>query len=60
MHKMIIKSLINAKSVEGMIFTKETNAHNHCQIGNIPLAYRDVINWLKKKNMKILLQTLIN
>jgi len=49
MHKMIIKSLKNAKSVTDLIYTRETNAHNHCQIGNIPLVCKDVIDWLDKK-----------
>lgn len=49
MHKMIINALRNAQSVEGIIYSKETNAHNHCQIGNISLVCNDVINWLKNK-----------
>ena len=46
MHKKTIKSLKNANSVKGIIYNKETNAHNHCQIGNIPLVCKDVLNWL--------------
>jgi pimeloyl-ACP methyl ester carboxylesterase len=46
LHKILIKSLVNAKSVKGIIYTKETSAHNHCQIGNIPLLCKDVLEWL--------------
>ena len=49
MHKMMIKALKNAKSVKGIIYTKETQAHNHCQIGNIPLVCKDVLEWLEKE-----------
>jgi hypothetical protein len=49
LHKMLIKSLVNAKSVKGIIYTKETSAHNHCQIGNIPLLCKDVLEWLHEK-----------
>jgi hypothetical protein len=48
MHKMAINSLKNAKSVKGIIYDKETSAHNHCQIGNIPLVCKDVLLWLEK------------
>ena len=46
MHKMIIKELTNAKSVKGIIYTKDTSANNHCQIGNIPLVCKDTLDWL--------------
>ena len=46
MHNMLKKKLTNVKSVKGIIYNKETNANNHCQIGNIPLACRDTIDWL--------------
>jgi pimeloyl-ACP methyl ester carboxylesterase len=49
MHKLMIKALKNAKSIEDIIYSKDTNAHNHCQIGNLPLVSKDVINWLNKK-----------
>ena len=49
MHKMMIKSLKNAKSVKGIIYTKETHAHNHCHIGNIGLAIDTVIKWIQEK-----------
>ena len=49
MHNMMIKALKNAHSVTGIIYTKETQAHNHCQIGNIPLVCNDVLHWLEDK-----------
>jgi hypothetical protein len=49
MHNMLIKKLTNAKSIKGIIYNKETNANNHCQIGNIPLVCQDTLTWLKEK-----------
>ncbi|MBD3412914.1 MAG: hypothetical protein GF421_00585 [Candidatus Aminicenantes bacterium] len=49
MHNMLMRALKNAKSAQGIVYTKETQAHNHCQIGNIPLVCQDVIGWLDKK-----------
>jgi pimeloyl-ACP methyl ester carboxylesterase len=46
MHKMLIRKLVNAKSVKGIIYDKETSANNHCQIGNIPLVCNDILKWL--------------
>ncbi len=46
MHKILIKKLTNARSVRGLIYDKETNANNHCQIGNIPLVCKDTLDWL--------------
>jgi pimeloyl-ACP methyl ester carboxylesterase len=50
LHKMMIKALKNAKSVKGIIYTKETSAHNHCQIGNIPLVCKDILDWIEEKS----------
>ncbi|MBE9505756.1 MAG: alpha/beta fold hydrolase, partial [Chloroflexi bacterium] len=38
MHDMQVNALVNAKSVTGRVFTREEQAQNHCQIGNIGLA----------------------
>jgi len=27
-------------------YDKETNANNHCQIGNVPLVCKDILDWL--------------
>lgn len=47
MHYKQIAALKNAKSVTGRIFTKEDDAQNHCQIGNIGLALDVMISWLE-------------
>jgi len=49
-HKMQVKALVNAKSVTAKVFTKETNAQNHCQIGNIGLALETMIDWINSKS----------
>jgi len=49
MHDLQLKALINARSVTDIVFTKESQAHNHCQIGNIGLALDTMINWLDEK-----------
>ncbi|MFX0093026.1 MAG: alpha/beta hydrolase, partial [Candidatus Hodarchaeota archaeon] len=40
------KALINAKSVTGRIFTREEQAQNHCQVGNIKLALDYILHWI--------------
>jgi hypothetical protein len=49
MHDMQVKALTNAKSVTARIFTREEQAHNHCQIGNIGLALDVMVKWIEKK-----------
>lgn len=49
MHEMQMRSLVNAKSVTGRIFTKEEHAGNHCQIGNFELALETMSEWIKKQ-----------
>jgi pimeloyl-ACP methyl ester carboxylesterase len=48
MHKKTMRALSNAHSVSGRIFFKDEQAHNHCQIGNIGLACRVVLDWLEE------------
>jgi pimeloyl-ACP methyl ester carboxylesterase len=48
-HKMQVDALSNAKSVTAKIFTKETQANNHCQIGNMGLALDIMVKWIKEK-----------
>ena len=50
MHNMQVKALKNAKSVTPMVFTKDVNADNHCQVGNLGLALSLTLNWLETKN----------
>jgi hypothetical protein len=49
-HDMQIKALTNAKSVTGRVFTKEEQAHNHCQIGNTGLALDVMLKWIDEKS----------
>ena len=48
MHNLQVKALANAESVTARVFTKEENAQNHCQIGNIGLKLDVVIKWIEK------------
>ncbi len=50
MHDMQVKALTNARSVTARVFTEETHANNHCQIGNISLALDVVVKWLNEKS----------
>ena len=50
MHNLQVKALTNARSVTGRVFTKEENAQNHCQIGNIGLALDVMIKWIDAKS----------
>jgi hypothetical protein len=49
MHYKQVKALYNAKSVTARIFTKEDQAQNHCQIGNIRLALDVMEKWIEEK-----------
>jgi pimeloyl-ACP methyl ester carboxylesterase len=46
MHNRQVNALVNARSVTGRIFTEEEHAQNHCQVGNIGLALKEVENWI--------------
>ena len=48
MHDMQMQALANARSVTERVFTKEDQAQNHCQIGNIGLALDVILNWINK------------
>ena len=52
MHDMQVKALTNAASVTGRIFTREEQAHNHCQIGNVGLALEEMAQWLEKMDQE--------
>jgi len=49
-HDMQIKALTHAKSITAKVFTRETHAHNHCQIGNIGLSLDIMEKWIKEKS----------
>ena len=50
MHNLQVEALTNAKSVTGKVFTKEENAQNHCQIGNLGMAMDAMLKWIEEKS----------
>jgi alpha-beta hydrolase superfamily lysophospholipase len=54
MHKMQMKALTNAKSVTGRVFTREEQAQNHCQIGNVGLALDVMVRWIEEKSQPVI------
>lgn len=42
------KALTNARSITTRIFTKEEHADQHCQIGNIGLVLKVMLEWIKQ------------
>ena len=48
MHDMQVRALVNARSVNARIFEEGSNAQNHCQIGNIGLALKTMVEWVDK------------
>ena len=50
MHNLQVEALTNAKSITAKVFTKEENAQNHCQIGNLGLAMDTMLNWIEEKS----------
>ncbi len=50
MHDMQVKALTNARSVTGRVFTREEQAQNHCQIGNVGLALDVMVKWIEEKS----------
>jgi len=50
MHDMQVKALTNARSVTSRVFTKEEQAQNHCQMGNLGLALDVMRKWIEQKS----------
>jgi hypothetical protein len=50
MHAMQVKALTGAASVTDRVFTREEQAQNHCQIGNVCLALDVMVKWLAEKS----------
>ena len=48
MHKKQVNALINANTVTGRVFYKDSSASNHCQIGNMPLNLKVMTEWIEK------------
>lgn len=42
------QALINAHSVTTRIFTKEEHGDQHCQIGNLNIALKTMLDWIEK------------
>jgi pimeloyl-ACP methyl ester carboxylesterase len=53
MHDMQTRALKNARSVTGRIFTKEEQAQNHCQTGNIGLALNVMSDWIADVSARV-------
>ena len=49
MHRMQVEALTSARSVTERVFTKETEAQNHCQNGNFGLALKEMTEWIEMK-----------
>ena len=48
MHDMQVKALTNARSVTGRVFTREEQAQNHCQVGNVGIALDAIVKWIEE------------
>ena len=48
-HHLQVNALTNAKSITARIFSKEDQAQNHCQVGNLTLALDMMNNWIQDK-----------
>lgn len=43
-----VDALVNAKSVESRLFTKEEHADHHCQVGNTKLVLDVILDWIER------------
>jgi len=43
-------ALVNAKSVTTRIFTKEEQAGQHCQIGNLNIVLNEMFEWIESSS----------
>jgi pimeloyl-ACP methyl ester carboxylesterase len=43
------RALTDVRSFTGRIFTAEESAHTHCQIGNLGLALRVILDWVEER-----------
>jgi alpha/beta hydrolase fold len=44
------EALVNARSVRGRIFTASEGGDQHCQVGNLDLAWHEILEWLNEFN----------
>jgi len=52
MHKKPVKALGNANSITEEIFYKDSHASNHCQVGNMELNFKTMVDWIDKVDEK--------
>jgi alpha-beta hydrolase superfamily lysophospholipase len=52
LHKKQLRRLTSADSLTDRVFTREEEAQNHCQIGNIGLAVRVMKDWIEASQSK--------
>jgi pimeloyl-ACP methyl ester carboxylesterase len=50
MHYKQVNALKNARSITARIFTREEQAQNHCQVGNMGLALDVMLKWIEEKS----------
>jgi len=50
LYRKQMAALKNARSITGRVFTRNEQAENHCQIGNLGLALRTMGKWLEEKS----------
>jgi pimeloyl-ACP methyl ester carboxylesterase len=43
------RALTHVRSFTGRIFTREESAHTHCQVGNLGLAMRVILDWIDER-----------
>jgi pimeloyl-ACP methyl ester carboxylesterase len=49
MHHIQVAALKNAHTLTERIYTRETQGHNHCQVGNLGLAVDDMLAWMAER-----------
>jgi len=42
------KMLTNVRSLTSRLFTRKETAHNHCQLGNVGLSVKVIVNWVEQ------------
>lgn len=47
-----LKLLTNAKSVTGRVFTSKEQAQSHCQVGNLGIAFVNMLGWIDEHSFQ--------
>jgi hypothetical protein len=42
------KMLTNVRSLTSRLFTRKEMAQNHCQLGNVGLSVKVIVNWVEQ------------